>query len=123
MGISLMNTEDYSRWVARLEQAFTFTGPDECLMELKCNRKTWSLLVNGLMVEEYGAIRKGGGDQSLRQLRSMPEGSYMIAPTFDAGVLDLHIIRKWRCVACGEVHEIQLAHAQSWQVVVDGALI
>jgi len=81
------------------------------------------LVVNGTFVEDYAAKRTTG-DQSLRQLRGRPDGSYLICPDIDASHLALNIVRKFRFSAGGQVHEVQIAHGDGiWQVISDGHLV
>jgi hypothetical protein len=85
------------------------------------------LLVNGLPVEEYTDGQRASGDETLRELRRKPEGSYTISPQFDASHLTLHIIRKFRFKVGGNIHEVQLAQIGGrnviWQILLDGILV
>lgn len=98
-----------------------FSGPEDSLLELRNKgRNEWVLLVNGLIVEDYHANRRAHGDESLRETRSKPDGSYLISTEFVTDGLDLNVVRKFRFIAVGHEHEVQIAHSDCvWQVVVD----
>eukprot|EP00929_Paragymnodinium_shiwhaense_P091509 TRINITY_DN51428_c0_g2_i1.p1 TRINITY_DN51428_c0_g2~~TRINITY_DN51428_c0_g2_i1.p1 ORF type:complete len:323 (-),score=57.84 TRINITY_DN51428_c0_g2_i1:149-1117(-) len=102
-----------------------FTGPENSLLELKkAPANQWQLLVNGMCVEDYTMDRHGDTDQTLRELRHRPDGSYLICPDFVADGMDLQIIRKFRFLACGYIHEVAIAHHDClWHVVVDGNVV
>jgi len=102
-----------------------YAGPGSSLLELRYQdrMRQWTLLVNGLAVEEYNSGRRQCGDESLRELRSRPDGSYLIQPVFDAP-LDLNAIRKFRFKACGRLHEVELTHEHGvWEVIADKKVI
>lgn len=102
-----------------------YAGPGNSLLELRYQDRTkqWGLLVNGHAVEDYNSGKRQCGDESLRELRSRPDGSYLIQPDFDAP-LDINVIRKFRFIACGRVHEVELAHDHSvWEVIADRKVI
>lgn len=106
-------------------QRCVFTGPANSLCEVRYAAQDWLLYVNGVGVEDYSPSRGGKqNDQSLRQLRSRPDGSYLIQTEIDATEVDLNLVRKYRFVAHGELHEVHVAHYDwIWQVVLDGALV
>jgi hypothetical protein len=109
----------------------TFAGPGGALLRIKeCGAPTqtprsidkeakWVLLVNERQVEEVDPSGHG-----LRDLRSMPEGSYTIATGFDAeGVLQ-NACRKYKFYVDGAPHEVAVAHRECvWQVSLDGKLV
>mmetsp|Transcript_44715 Transcript_44715/g.103389 ORF Transcript_44715/g.103389 Transcript_44715/m.103389 type:complete len:307 (-) Transcript_44715:29-949(-) len=104
--------------------AYLYLGPGGATLELRCTNKQWVLLVDGVIVEEYVPTKRGTGDESLRQLRSKPDGSYMIQTDIDASMLDLNIVRKFRFCAQGHPHEVAIAHREYiWQVVVDEKVV
>merc|ERR1719215_423709 len=53
-----------------------FTGPCGSLLELQLMNGKWELLVNGHIVESYTAGKRQSQGDSLRDLRSRPDGSY-----------------------------------------------
>eukprot|EP00450_Noctiluca_scintillans_P034385 CAMPEP_0194543284 /NCGR_PEP_ID=MMETSP0253-20130528/85525_1 /TAXON_ID=2966 /ORGANISM="Noctiluca scintillans" /LENGTH=256 /DNA_ID=CAMNT_0039390025 /DNA_START=138 /DNA_END=905 /DNA_ORIENTATION=- len=100
-----------------------FDGPSESMIELRMGA-IWSCLVNGIVVEDYSVSKRKKGDESLRQLKSKPDGSYLIQPAFDATQLQLNIVRRWSFLALGEVHSVSVAHKEYiWQVMVDDKLV
>lgn len=100
-----------------------FEGPAESMIELRMGA-IWSCLVNGVVVEDYSVSKRKKGDESLRQLKSKPDGSYLIQPAFDATQLQLNIVRRWSFLALGEVHSVSVAHKEYiWQVMVDDKLV
>jgi len=109
-----------------MREALLFTGPENSLLELrKGSRGQWSLLVNGLTVEDYHEGHRPSGDESLRELRGKPDGSYLISTEFAAANLSsLHVIRIFRFMARGAVHEVQVSHKECiWQVIFDGRVV
>lgn len=101
-----------------------FTGPSGSLLELRSINGTTELLVNGLMVERYTAGKRQTQDDSLRNLTSRPDGSYTIATEFSAVGMALNIVRKFRFTARGELHEVEVAHADwVWQILHNGRLL
>lgn len=113
-----------------------FTGPGNSHLELRQVKSPsksatsgsdgWMLLVNGNYVEQYvdGKRATAEAHSSLRDLRNMPEGSYMISTGFDADSLNLNTIRRYKFIALGTCHEVSIAHKEDcWQVVVNGVLI
>mmetsp|Transcript_33034 Transcript_33034/g.92770 ORF Transcript_33034/g.92770 Transcript_33034/m.92770 type:complete len:303 (+) Transcript_33034:74-982(+) len=101
-----------------------FPGPENSSLEVRSEGRHWLLLVNGLAVEDYDAAKRSTGDESLRGLKSKPDGSYLISPHFEATEVMLNIVRKFRFQASGDVHEVQLAHKDCiWQVIVDGVFV
>jgi len=118
-----------------------FTGPCGSLLELRFIKRpndsiadgwfqdpkmngNWELLVNGFIVEQYTAGKRGTQDDSLRDLRSRPDGSYTIATSFSADGMPLNIVRKFRFTARGELHEVEVAHADwVWQIIQNGRLL
>lgn len=107
-------------------EARIFTGPGNSLLELRKGQAgQWSLLVNDLLVEDYCEGKRSSKDESLRELRGKPDGSYMISTGFDAANLrDLNVIRKFRFAASGDTHELEVAHWDCiWQVVFDGKIV
>mmetsp|Transcript_65017 Transcript_65017/g.101493 ORF Transcript_65017/g.101493 Transcript_65017/m.101493 type:complete len:313 (+) Transcript_65017:91-1029(+) len=107
-------------------EARIFSGPANSLLEFRRCKDTqaWSFMVNGNCVEDYNPNRRANGDESLRQLRGRPDGSYIIAPRFEVPELEALIVRKFRFRAGHEQHEVQVAHSDCvWQVIVDGNLI
>lgn len=107
-------------------EALIFSGPGNSLLELRKGQAgQWHLLVNGLMVEDYHEGKRRSGDETLRELRGRPDGSYLISTEIDVANLDnLHLIRKFRFKARGNEHEIWISHRDCiWQVLCDGKLI
>lgn len=105
------------------EAQVVFSGPQDSLFELRLQDKQWVLAVNGTIVEDLNPSR-ASGDESLRALRSRPDGAYLIQPHFDAGELDLNIVRKFNFIAHGRVHEVSVAHSCfKWQVLCNGNVI
>jgi len=101
-----------------------FLGPSGATLELRCKNKQWSLLVDDVMVEEYTSAKRSSGDETLRELRSKPEGSYMIQTDIDATQFDLNIVRKFRFNANSVPHEVMIAHREFiWQVIVDNRVV
>lgn len=104
----------------------TFPGPDGALLRLKQqDPKTpeheggWTLLVNERFVEEAAAHGNG-----LRDLRSLPDGSYIIATGFDADSNMQNITRKFRFFMDNEPQEISVAHQEFvWQVSLNGNMV
>lgn len=110
--------------VAR-EGHLIYAGPGNSLLELRYQERaqSWTLLVNGLCVEDYSPGKRHGGDDSLRELRSRPDGSYLIQPDFDAS-LEMNVIRKYRFEACGKLHEVELTHDHGvWEVIADRKVV
>jgi len=107
------------------------TGPEDSQLEIRNDRNGLRLYVNGCLVEECAS----GKANSVRDLRNMPEGSYTIATQFRTEGLDLHVVRKYRFTAHGQMHELQLVHSDwSWkgsfedslrtfQVIHDGEIV
>jgi len=105
-------------------QSLIFEGPDNSLLELRPGQGQWSLRVNGLIVEDYTAKKRQSQDETLRELRTKPEGSYLISTEFDASSLDLNLVRMFRFIAEGREHEVRVAHMDCiWQVLCDGKLV
>jgi len=107
-------------------EARVFTGPSNAFLEFRrCqDAQTWSFMVNGHYVEDYTPNRRATGDESLRELRGRPDGSYIIAPSFEVPELEALVVRKFRLKAGHHQHEVQVAHSDCvWQVVVDGNLV
>lgn len=117
------------------DDQYFFDGPGGCRLDLRVDKpspksspssrgkhaQVWTLLVDGHRVEEYV---QGGTHDGIRDLREMPEGSYIIAPSFDAASLELNTLRKFQFVVGEAIHEVALAHLENiWQVVFDGKLI
>eukprot|EP00746_Dinoflagellata_sp_MGD_P118281 gnl/MRDRNA2_/MRDRNA2_54419_c0_seq1.p1 gnl/MRDRNA2_/MRDRNA2_54419_c0~~gnl/MRDRNA2_/MRDRNA2_54419_c0_seq1.p1 ORF type:complete len:319 (-),score=66.79 gnl/MRDRNA2_/MRDRNA2_54419_c0_seq1:121-1077(-) len=109
----------------------TFAGPDGALLRIKqcadpcktprsvSKEAKWTLLVNERLVEE---VNPRGG--SLRDLRSMGEGSYTIAIGFDAEGVVQNACRKYKFFVDDEPHEVTVAHRECvWQVALDGQLM
>lgn len=104
--------------------SFIFSGPGSSMCELKAQGKDWILLVNGLLVEDYTSSRRENKDESLRNLRSRPEGSYLIQTEIPSENFDLHVIRKFRFVVQGVLREVQVAHWDwIWQIMLDGKIV
>jgi hypothetical protein len=79
----------------------------------------WVLLVNERQVEEIDPSGNG-----LRDLRSMPEGSYTIATGFDAEGILQNACRKYQFLIDNAPHEVAVAHRECvWQVSLDGKLV
>ncbi|CAK0837803.1 unnamed protein product, partial [Prorocentrum cordatum] len=112
-------------------------GPGGCLLELRRCRSTqaWQLLVNGMIVEDYCEGRRATGDPTLRGLRAMPEGSYMIAPQIEAVGLHGDVVQEFLFLAYGQKHAVQVVLAASnsvlqigspqavWEVIFDGHVV
>jgi hypothetical protein len=109
----------------------TFAGPGGALLRIKgCGASTqtprapdkeakWVLLVNERQVEEVDPSGNG-----LRDLRSMPEGSYTIATGFDAADTLQNACRKYQFLVDDVLHEVAVSHRECvWQVSLDGKLI
>jgi len=109
----------------------TFEGPGGALLRIKESAdpsKTprsvdkeakWVLFVNEKQVEE--AAPSGNG---LRDLRSMAEGSYIIATGFDAEGVVQNACRRYKFMVDAVPHEVTVAHRECvWQVTLDGQLI
>lgn len=109
----------------------TFAGPGGALLRIKeCGMPTqtprlldkeakWVLLVNERQVEEADP-----SGNSLRDLRSMAEGSYTIATGFDAGGVSQNACRKYQFLVDNATHEVAVAHRECvWQVSLDGKLV
>jgi hypothetical protein len=111
-------------FVAAPEGTTLFTGPSGSLLELRQRGGTWELLVNGLHVEEYTQGKRRSHDDTLRDLRSRPEGSYTIATAFSAETIDLNEVRRFRFTARGEPHTVAIAHRDwVWQIVHNGSVL
>jgi len=79
----------------------------------------WVLLVNERQVEEIAPSGNG-----LRDLRSMAEGSYIIATGFDAQGVVQNACRKYKFLIDEVPHEVTVAHRECvWQVTLDGLLV
>eukprot|EP00405_Crypthecodinium_cohnii_P050023 CAMPEP_0206603126 /NCGR_PEP_ID=MMETSP0325_2-20121206/48042_1 /ASSEMBLY_ACC=CAM_ASM_000347 /TAXON_ID=2866 /ORGANISM="Crypthecodinium cohnii, Strain Seligo" /LENGTH=299 /DNA_ID=CAMNT_0054116235 /DNA_START=187 /DNA_END=1083 /DNA_ORIENTATION=+ len=103
-----------------------FTGPGASLLELRQTKdKRWHLLVNGLRVEDYNPGKHLKGDEnSMRELRSMPEGSYTIAPKFTAESGGLKVVRRFRFILSDIFHEIGVAHKDwVWHFLYDDVVV
>jgi len=101
-----------------------FTGPCGSLLELQLMNGKWELMVNGFIVESYSAGKRGTQDDSLRDLRSRPDGAYTIATSFSADGMALNTVRKFRFTARGELHDVDVAHADwVWQIIHNGQLL
>lgn len=112
--------------LAAPEGVLLFTGPCGSLLELRKRERDyhWDLLVNGLIVEEYTAGKRKTGDDTLRDLRSRPDGSYTIATNFSSAGLDLNEVRRFRFTARGVMHEVNVAHQDwVWQIIHNGNLL
>jgi len=109
----------------------SFTGPDGVVLRIsQCvgqgktptsidKEAKWALLVDDQRVEE--ADPSGAG---LRDLRSMAEGSYIIATGFDAEGVVQNALRKYKFIVDSVEHELDVAHRECvWQVSLDGKLI
>lgn len=105
--------------------ALTFTGPEGCMLELKKGQdRQWQLLVNGLRVEDYDPNKRRSGDETLRSVRSAPEGSYLICPDIPTDHLQLNVIRKFRFTLADVPYEVEIAHYNCiWQVVCNGSVV
>lgn len=103
-----------------------FTGPGASLLELRKGPSgRWQLLVNGSLVEDYNAGKHSKGDEnSIRELRSMGEGSYTIAAKFAAESVGLKVVRKFRFIALDAFHEIEIAHKDwIWHFLYNGQVL
>jgi hypothetical protein len=101
-----------------------FTGPSGSLLELRKKGSNWELHVNGLQVEEYTAGKRRSGDDTLRDLRSRPDGAYTIATAFHSDCLQLNKVRRFRFYAMGKLHEVEIGHQDwVWQIVHNGVLL
>mmetsp|Transcript_131688 Transcript_131688/g.232841 ORF Transcript_131688/g.232841 Transcript_131688/m.232841 type:complete len:301 (-) Transcript_131688:142-1044(-) len=101
-----------------------FTGPGGCLLEIRQRNGAWELLVNGFLVEDYSQGKRKTRDDTLRDLRSRPDGSYTIATSFSAEGLSLNTVRKFRFTAQGVLHEVEIAHFDwVWQVLHNGHIL
>jgi len=109
----------------------TFAGPGGALLRIKeCadpsktprsvdKEAKWALLVNERQVEEVAPSGNG-----LRDLRSMAEGSYIIATGFDAEGVVQNACRKYKFLVDDAPHEVTVAHRECvWQVTLDGLLV
>lgn len=101
-----------------------FALPDGTLLRLQHSQESkegWILLVNDRPVESVGKSGEG-----LRDLRSMAEGSYIIATGFSAkGVMNRdYICRVFKFLVGGTPHVVEIAHKdRTWQVAVDTEMI
>lgn len=104
--------------------ALVFSGPGDSMLELQNpDCKGWILLVNGMRVEDYHTERSSA-DETLHELRSRPDGSYMISPTFQVDEGELHIVSKFPFRAGHQPHEVCVAHSSNiWQVIFNGQII
>jgi len=105
-----------------------FTGPENTIIELRSQNKGWTLHVNGYVVEDYNPNRRAHGDDTLHCLRSKPDGSYLITPSFDISEVEMNIVRKFQFMlgdaGSQRLHEVRVAHSDCiWQVSVDGHLV
>jgi len=103
-----------------------FTGPSGSLLELRFHNHNWDLYVNGLQVEEYSAGKRRSADDTLRDLRSRPDGSYTIATSFSSDhlVSAMNKVRKFHFLAKGQLHEIELIHMDwVWQILHNDRII
>lgn len=101
-----------------------FTGPSGSLLELRQRGGNWELLVNGFVVEDYSAGKRRSKDDSVRDLRSRPDGSYTIATSFSSDCLQLNTVRKFHFTARGDLHEVEIAHQDwVWQIIHNGCLL
>jgi len=101
-----------------------FTGLGDAVCELRAHGKAWHLYVNGLLVEDYSADRRETKDETLRNLKGRPEGSYLIQTEIPAENFNLHVIRKFRFVLQGVLREVQVAHWDwIWQIMLDGKIV
>lgn len=119
--------------VAQSNAAF-WEGPDNSVIELRCHSPgVWQLLVNGFVVEDYMEGSRPHGDESVRSLKSRPDGSYMIAPQLDAAGLSSNIVQEFVFLAFGQKHGVQVAltvgdggfqlvPTVAWEIVFDGNL-
>lgn len=98
-----------------------FAGPGDTLLRLKQESERWILLVNEQKVEEIGQSCDG-----LRDLRSIPDGSYTIATGFSVVGLGIrrHACRKFKFLLDGVFHEVVVAQKdRAWQIALDGDLV
>lgn len=97
-----------------------FAGPGGCILRLKKESNKWSLLVDERQVEEVGTSADG-----LRDLRSLPEGSYTIATGFRAGIgVKKHAQRRFNFFVDSKPHEVIVSHKNRvWNVSLDGFLV
>jgi len=109
--------------------ALVFTGPGDSLIEIrntepwKHSDEGWTLLVNGFYVEDYNANRRKSGDESLRELRSRPDGAYIISPTFELTANDVQVASQFQFRVGGQLMQVNIAHSESiWQVLLDGVV-
>lgn len=108
------------------EKQLVFTGPGGSFVEIKRHEKTgaFNLLIDGIIVEEQFDVNRRKGDQSLRELRSKPDGSYMIQTEIDVSHVEMNYVRRFWFCANGARHEVAVAHSEwVWQVVYDGKLV
>jgi hypothetical protein len=101
------------------------SAPGGMEMKITRDKSSWHLLVNGSLVEEYDAAKRSSGvNDGLRDLRHMKEGSYVIAPQFEALSMDLNVVKKFQFMLEDEVQEVKVAHQDSiWQVILDLAVV
>lgn len=101
-----------------------FVGPEESILELRLRNQKWMLLVNDMMVEDYSIDRRSSGDESLREVKGRPDGSYLISPVFQPSDIELNVVRKFKFVVDTEIHEVKVAHDDCiWQVLHKGSLV
>lgn len=102
-----------------------FTGPGGNLLELRKISEKWRLIVDGALVEEYEVGKHSRGDEnSLRELRHMPEGSYMIAPALTVQSDNLKIVRKFRFIVNDSLQELHVAHKDwIWHFIHNGCIL
>lgn len=126
-GTELESRKDF--WSSRLQDSFI--GPDGVTLKIQQSadqgkaptsidkEAKWVLLIDEVQVEE--ADPSGA---ALRDLRSMGEGSYIIATGFDAQGVIKHACRKYKFNVDSVPHELDVAHRECvWQVSLDGQLL
>eukprot|EP00929_Paragymnodinium_shiwhaense_P103345 TRINITY_DN6680_c0_g1_i1.p1 TRINITY_DN6680_c0_g1~~TRINITY_DN6680_c0_g1_i1.p1 ORF type:complete len:319 (-),score=62.62 TRINITY_DN6680_c0_g1_i1:95-1051(-) len=96
-------------------------GKNASLLASK-RQAVWTLFVNEQPVEEMAREATCG----LRDLRSMPDGSYAIATGFASTGIKRYSVRKFKFSIAGKSHEVVVAYHDDrrlWQVALDGQLI
>lgn len=101
-----------------------FEGLEGGQFELRKSGRRWLLYMDGNIIEDYEPHRRVNGDESLRELKGRPDGSYLLQTVIDASALNLNIVKKFRFVAYSVIHMVELAHSDCiWQVVLDGKVV
>lgn len=92
--------------------------------ELRKSGRKWTLYMDGSIIEDYEPHRRINGDESLREVKGKPDGSYLIHTEIDSAVLEPNVVIRFRFVAYGIVHRVDMAHSDCiWQIALDGKVV